>query len=63
MPILICINLYKEQGLSDNEIIKLLIFDVKSQNNFANLGYTDRRIGRMAFAHNEEIMGWLFSRH
>lgn len=56
-------QLYKEHGLFDNEINELLVFDVKIQNYFANLVYTDRSIGRMAFAHDEEIMGWLFSRH
>ena len=56
-------SLYEKQGLSEKEIDRLLTLDVKEQEYFSSAGYSDQHMGGMAFAHDEEIMGWLFSRH
>ena len=56
-------ELYEQQGLSDAEIDKLVILDVKDQEYFTQRGYTDQHGGGMAFAKDEKIMGWLFDKH
>lgn len=56
-------SLYEKQGLSEAEIDHLLTLDVKEQEYFSSAGYSDQHMGGMAFVHDEEIMGWLFSRH
>ena len=53
-------ELYEQQGLSDAEIDKLVVLDVKDQAYFTQRGYTDQHGGGMAFAKDEKIMGWLF---
>ena len=53
-------ELYERQGLSDEEIDKLVVLDVKDQAYFTQRGYTDQHGGGMAFAKDEKIMGWLF---
>ena len=55
-------SLYEEQGLSTDEIEKLVILDVKEQDYFSQRGYSDPHVGGLAFAFDEEIMGWLFSK-
>ncbi len=55
-------SLYAEQGLSEAEIDEILVLDVKEQHYFLERGYTDQHIGGQAFAHDETIMGWLFSK-
>ena len=55
-------SLYAEQGLSEAEIDEILVLDVKEQHYFSERGYTDQHIGGQAFAHDETIMGWLFSK-
>lgn len=56
-------ELYLEAGLSNNEIAQLVVLDVKNQDYFINAGYTDQHMGGQAFAHDENIMGWLFGEH
>ncbi len=53
--------LYEAQGLSADEIRKLLILDVKEQEYFTKRGFTHQHGGGMAFAEDESIMGWLFA--
>lgn len=56
-------GLYVEQGLTDEEIRKILVLDVKGQQYFSDRGYRDQHAGGLAFAHDEGIMGWLFGEH
>lgn len=53
-------GLYREQGLSEIEISKLIILDVKEQKYFNDGGITDQHAGGFLFAHDETIMEWLF---
>lgn len=55
-------SLYKAQGLSADEISELLVLDVKKQDYFSERGFQDQHGGGMAFAKDESIMGWLFSK-
>lgn len=55
--------LYEAEGLTKTEIEKLVVLNVKSQDYFSSKGYTDQHMGGMAFAHDEDIMGWLFENH
>lgn len=52
--------LYREQGLSEEEISRLVVLDVKPQEYFTQRGFRDQHAGGQAFAHDEQIMGWLF---
>lgn len=54
-------ELYRNAGLDQRKIDKLVVLDVKEQTYFTEDGYTDQHMGGMAFAHDEAIMGWLFS--
>ncbi len=54
-------GLYVEQGLTEDKIRELLVLDVRDQAYFSAKGYRDQHGGGMAFAHEDEIMGWLFS--
>ena len=56
-------ELYERQGLTDAEIDKLVILDVKDQEYFTQRGYRDQHGGGMVFAKDEKIMGWLFDKH
>ena len=53
-------DLYEQQGLSDEEINELIVLDVKDQEYFSQRGHSDQHGGGMAFAKDEEVMGWLF---
>lgn len=54
--------IYREQGLSEGEIDQLMILDVKDVAYFAAGGVTNQHGGGAAlFAHDEQIMGWLFA--
>lgn len=55
-------GIYESQGLTETEIDKILVLDVKDQAYFTERGYTDQH-GGMAFAHDETIMKWLFKKH
>lgn len=54
-------GLYKAQGMTDTEIDKILVLDVKEDSYFTERGYRDQHAGGNAFSDDEEIMGWLFS--
>lgn len=54
------LGIYESQGLTETEIDKILVLDVKDQAYFTERGYTDQHGGGMAFAHDEMIMNWLF---
>ncbi|WKY42948.1 prolyl oligopeptidase family serine peptidase [Eubacteriaceae bacterium ES2] len=56
-------SIYFEQGLSQEEISKLLVLDVRDQDYFTSAGFNDQHAGGQAFAHDEQIMGWLFGDH
>ena len=53
-------ELYQKQGLSEGETDRLVVLDVKSQKYFTQHGFQDQHAGGQAFAHDKEIMGWLF---
>lgn len=55
-------TMYENQGLSNNEIDEILILDVYQQDYFTEHGYTDQHAGGQAFAFDEHIMSWLFSK-
>lgn len=55
-------GLYREAGLSDEEISELLILDIKDAEYFESQGMTNQHGGGNLFAADEDIMGWLFSR-
>lgn len=55
--------LYREQGLTDDEISELVVLDIKEQLYFSQRGFQNQHAGSLLFAHDEEIMGWLFDRN
>lgn len=56
-------EMYAAQGLSEREINELVVMDLKSQSYFDQRGVRDQHAGGGTFAHDEEIMGWLFGEH
>ena len=56
-------ELYERQVLSEDEINKLLVLDVKDQSWFSERGIGDQHGGGGAFAYEDNIMGWLFGEH
>lgn len=52
--------LYEQKGLTEEEISRILVLDVKDQEYFSERGFRDQHAGGGAFAHDEAIMGWLF---
>ena len=55
-------ELYRQEGLSDEEISQLLVLDIKEADYFESRGVTVQHGGGNLFAQDEEIMGWLFSK-
>ena len=55
-------GLYRQEGLSDEEIDDLLVLDVKDADYFESRGVTVQHSGGGLFAEDEEIMGWLFNK-
>lgn len=53
-------GIYEKQGLSEDEINKLVVLDVRPGSYFTRQGYQDQHAGGQAFAHDQEVMGWLF---
>ncbi len=53
-------GLYQEQGLSKEEIDRLLVLDIKEKSYFTAKGVNNEHGGGL-FAADEKIMGWLFS--
>ncbi|MBR0303273.1 MAG: prolyl oligopeptidase family serine peptidase, partial [Clostridia bacterium] len=56
-------ELYKAKGLDDEQIKKLVILDLKGKAYFDERGIGDQHGGGLSFAHEEDIMGWLFDEH
>lgn len=54
-------NRYKGQGLSENEIDKLVVLDVKGKAYFEGTPVTYQHGGGYLFCRDKEIMGWLFN--
>ena len=54
-------ELYKEQGLSESEIDKLVVLDVKDKDYFEGTPVTYQHGGGYLFCLDKEIMGWLFN--
>ena len=57
------VGLYREKGLDDSQIRKLVILDLKDQLYFDERGIRDQHGGGGSFAHEADIMGWLFGAH
>lgn len=55
-------GLYAQQGMTEEEIAELLVLDVKPTSYFTERGYRDQHAGGQAFAHEEAIMNWIFSK-
>lgn len=53
--------LYEQQGLTDEEIDKLLVLDIKEYDYFTRRNFSNEHGGGGLFAYDEDIMGWLFS--
>ena len=49
--------------MTDDEINKLIVLDVKEQEYFDKYGYSDQHSGGNAFGQDSDIMGWLFGEH
>lgn len=54
--------LYEGQGLTEEEIDRLLVLDVRPGSYFAERGFRDQHAGGQAFAHEESVMNWLFEK-
>lgn len=54
-------SLYERQGLSPEQLNDLVVLDVKPQQYYTDGGIRDQHGGGQLFAHDETIMGWLFS--
>lgn len=55
-------SLYADQGLTAQQINSILVLDIKDQSYFSQRGFSDQHAGGALFAHDEEIMGWLFEK-
>ena len=55
--------LYEQAGLSDSEIDRLLVLDIKAASYFAQGGAPNQHGGGNLFARDAQIMGWLFGEH
>lgn len=55
------VDLYKQQGLSDEEIEKYVVLDVKNNDYFLTQGIENQHgQGGHLFSNDPQIMGWLF---
>ena len=57
------VELYREKGLTDKEIDRLVVLDLKDQSWFDERGIQDQHMGGGYFAHEKNIMNWLFGEH
>lgn len=55
-------NMYRDQGLTDQEIDEILVLDIKDADYFESRGVTVQHGGGGLFAQDPEIMGWLFNK-
>ena len=56
-------ELYRDKGFSDEQIKKLIVLDLKDQSYFDERGIRDQHGGGGSFAHEADIMSWLFGEH
>lgn len=56
-------NLYKNQGLTDEEINKILVLDIKERDYFTSRNAPNEHGGGGLFAEDNTIMSWLFGDH
>lgn len=54
-------DLYRKQGMTEDEIDKILVLDIKEHTYFTERNAPNEHGGGGLFAYDEEIMGWLFS--
>ena len=57
------VSLYKEMGFTEEQINRLVVLDLKNQAYFDERGIGDQHGGGGSFAHEADIMGWLFGDH
>ena len=55
-------KLYREQGLTETEISRLLVLDIKERSYFTEKGLDNEHGGGNLFAADKDIMSWLFSK-
>lgn len=55
-------EIYKQQGLSDEQIDDILVLDVKNHSYFTSQGVTDEHAGLGLFAYDEDVMNWVFGK-
>ena len=55
-------KLYKNFGLSEEEINKILILDIKPHEYFTSKGDNDEHSGCNLFAYESDIMNWVFTK-
>ena len=55
-------ELYRQDGLSDEEISQILVLDIKDADYFESQGVTVQHGGGNLFARDQEIMNWLYSK-
>ncbi len=56
-------KLYQEQGVSEDEINKLLVLDIKERTYFTSRNVMNEHAGGGLFAEDDTIMSWLFGEH
>ena len=56
-------ELYRNAGLDEMEIARLVVLDVKAADYFSAGGFHDQHMGGAMFAHDESMMSWLFGEH
>lgn len=57
------VSLYKEMGFTEEQINRLVVLDLKDQSYFDERRIRDQHGGGGFFAHEADIMGWLFGEH
>ena len=55
-------QIYKKQGLTDEEINNILVLDVKKHEYFTSQGIKDEHAGLGLFAYDSNVMNWIFSK-
>ena len=56
-------NLYKQQGLTESKIDKILVIDIKEREYFTSRNVDSEHGGGGLFAEDKDIMSWLFGKH
>lgn len=55
-------QIYKKQGMDDEEINNILVLDVKNHEYFTSQGMKDEHAGLGLFAYDSNVMNWFFSK-